>query len=303
MWFGPADRYLGGLAALMGRWDDAEGHYQVALALTERMPAPPMHARTQYDYARMLFRRDGRGDRQRALTLLAAAGEAARRIGMRVLLDQVLELKLEAQGVDSKDVLSSISSVASDAAREKTDLSPHAAPDGTITIMFTDIEDSTLLTDRMGDKRWVAVLREHNRLVREQLARHGGHEVKNRGDGFMVVFREPANALQCALAIQDALRRGRGDDGFAVRVRIGLHCGTAVSESGDFYGREVNFAARIADQAAGGEIVASSAIKTQLGTTVGKFGSARLVELKGFSGTHELWPVATAGKHGKGGST
>jgi class 3 adenylate cyclase/tetratricopeptide (TPR) repeat protein len=294
VWFGPADRYLGGLAALMGRWDDAEGHYQVALALTERMPAPPMHARTQHDYAGMLLRRDGPGDREHALSLLAAAGETAQRIGMRVLLDQVMGLKLEAQGVDAKDVLSSISSVASDAAHEKTDLSPHAAPDGTITIMFTDIEDSTLLTDRMGDKRWVAVLREHNRLVREQLALHGGHEVKNRGDGFMVVFRDPANALRCALAIQDALGRSDGGDDSAVRVRIGLHCGTAVSESGDFYGREVNFAARIADQAAGGEIVASAAIKAQLDAGNVEFGSARLVALKGFSGTHEIWAVEWA---------
>jgi class 3 adenylate cyclase len=68
-------------------------------------------------------------------------------------------------------------------------------------VMFTDIEDSTSLTERLGDVRWQTLLREHNDLVRRQIRAHGGYEVKTLGDGFMVAFASARRALHCAIAI------------------------------------------------------------------------------------------------------
>ena len=87
---------------------------------------------------------------------------------------------------------------------EKPDLRTHAAPDGTVTIMFSDIEDSTVLTERLGDQAWQELLRKHNALIREQLQAHEGYEVKTMGDGFMVAFQSAKKGLDCAIAIQRA---------------------------------------------------------------------------------------------------
>jgi class 3 adenylate cyclase len=77
--------------------------------------------------------------------------------------------------------------------------------------MFSDIEGSTEMTERLGDQRWMEVLREHNAIVREQIAAHAGFEVKSEGDGFMVAFQSAGKALECAAAIQKALsERNRG---------------------------------------------------------------------------------------------
>ena len=79
--------------------------------------------------------------------------------------------------------------------------------------MFSDIEDSTVLTERLGDQAWQELLRKHNALIREQLRAHDGYEVKTMGDGFMVAFQSAKKGLDCAIAIQrafaDAQRRRR----------------------------------------------------------------------------------------------
>jgi len=329
VWFGPADRYLGGLAALMERWTDAEGHFRDALALTGRMPAPPMHAQTQYDYARMLLRRDAAGDRARALALLRDAGEAAQRMGMRALLERVLTLKLEAQGVSSTDVMTSISAVATAVQRDKTDLRPLAAADGSVTIMFSDIEGSTSMNERLGDQRWMELLRAHNALISEQITAHDGEVVKTIGDAFMVSFQQPLKALRCAIAIQRAFTEaltpafgrpsptsgeGSRDVGVGaglappapndqaspptsrlsppIRVRIGIHTGTPVAEGGDYYGTDVTLAFRIADSAHGGEIVVSARVRELVeGATDVEFGEPRELELKGLSGKQKVYTV------------
>ena len=72
--------------------------------------------------------------------------------------------------------------------------------------MFSDIEGSTAMADRLGDTRFMDVLREHNAIIREQVKAHGGFEVKSEGDGFMVAFQSAGKALACAAAIQKALR-------------------------------------------------------------------------------------------------
>jgi class 3 adenylate cyclase len=187
----------------------------------------------------------------------------------------------------------SVDEVASTVTSERPSLRPGAAPDGTVTILFTDIEGSTALNERLGDVRWLELLRIHNRLVRDQVQAFQGFEVKSQGDGFMIAFPSARRAIECARAIQQAVAADLGDhpDG-PIRVRIGLHTGEALREDSDFYGRNVVVAARIADEARGGEILASAVVK-QLAESGGdvSFEDLREVELSGLTGTHEVYKV------------
>jgi len=242
---------------------------------------------------------------------------------MVTLVERALALKLRAQGLSSTDVKTSIDAVAATVYADKPDLRPHAAPDGTVTIMFSDIEGSTALAERLGDRRFIELLREHNALVRERLKAHGGFEVKSEGDGFMLAFQSARRALQCAIDIQRAFAErnaslpahpeplegraepqppahpstssARADRSVGVepiRVRIGLHTGEAIKEGDDFFGKHVNLAARVAGQAQGSEILVSSLLK-ELTESAGEFafGDGRAVALKGISGKHRLFEV------------
>ena len=166
------------------------------------------------------------------------------------------------------------------------------APSGPLTILFTDIEGSTALDERLGDQRWMELLRAHNALVREQVQAHGGFEVKFAGDSFMVAFQSARRALQCAIAIQRAFAQQNETAEEPIRVRIGLHTGEAIKQVDDFYGRHVNLAWRIADEAKGGEILVSSLVK-ELTDNVGdiEFGEGLEVELKGLQGKHRVFKV------------
>jgi class 3 adenylate cyclase len=128
------------------------------------------------------------------------------------------------------------------------------------TFMFTDIERSTLLLEALGDRDWDDLLRWHDRTLRDAMKSNGGQEVKHEGDGFFVAFDDPADAIDCAVSIQQQLARHRHDHGFSPRVRIGLHAGEAVERDGDFFGMVVNTTARVMSLAEGGEILASASI-------------------------------------------
>jgi class 3 adenylate cyclase len=149
------------------------------------------------------------------------------------------------------------------------------------------------MTERLGDRRWLELLREHNALVRSEVRAHGGFEVKAQGDGFMVAFSSARRALSCAIAIQRAFAAQDEEqmDG-AIRVRIGMHTGEAIRERDDFFGRNVILAARIAAQADGGEVLVSSLLK-ELTESSGDiaFGEAREVTLKGLSGSYRVHAV------------
>jgi class 3 adenylate cyclase len=176
---------------------------------------------------------------------------------------------------------------------ERPDLRPQASPEGVVTLLFTDIEGSTSMNDEIGDMRWIALLREHNEIVRERVAAHGGTEVKTIGDAFMVAFSSPRRAVLCAIDVQRAFAAyNREHDDAPLRIRIGLHAGEPVREGGDFYGKSVTLASRIADHARGGEILVSSLLKelTDSGGDI-ESGDARDAELKGFTGSQRLYAV------------
>jgi len=140
-------------------------------------------------------------------------------------------------------------------------------PEGTVTVLFTDVEGSTDLTTRRGDEAAQEILRVQRELVRQQVERHSGHEVKSLGDGFMVAFASARRAVACAVGIQRALeqhnRRQPLDQ--QVRVRIGLNTGEVIQEEADLFGEAVNAAARIAAKAKGGQILVSEAVRAVLG--------------------------------------
>jgi class 3 adenylate cyclase len=300
--YGSASRPLGLLASTMSRWEDAQRHFEDALQMHEKMGARPWVARTQHDYAGMLLRRDDPGDREKALELLTQALGTAQELGMKALVEKALALKLQAQGIDPSVSQSSIDAVAAAVYVDKPDLRQHAAPDGTVTILFTDIEGSTALAQRLGDKPYHALLTEHNRILREQLARHGGHEVKAVGDGFMVAFSSAVKALSSAVDIQRAFAErnarlsarpehveGRAEP---IHVRIGLNTGESIEEEGDYFGTAVTMAARIADKAKGGQILVSEVTRTVVGSLAGvEFQDAGRKQLKGIKGRQRLYEV------------
>jgi class 3 adenylate cyclase/tetratricopeptide (TPR) repeat protein len=146
-------------------------------------------------------------------------------------------------------------------------------PEGTVTVLFTDVEGSTDLTTRRGDEAAQAILRAQRELVRQQVEQHCGHEVKSLGDGFMVAFASARKAVACAVGIQRALEQhNRQHPDQQVQVRIGLNTGEAIQEEADLFGEAVNAAARIAAKAKGGQILVSETVR-------GVMGRAKDVEL------------------------
>ena len=293
---GAVDRYLGLLATTLGRYDDAIAHHEAALAIHERMRAAPWVARTRYDLAGALVARGAEFDRERALGLLNDALDAANTIGMTKLVEDVLKTKLELQGVRSTDsIMASIDIVAAGISVERPDLRKHASSDGTVAVLFSDIEGYTTMNERLGDVRTQELLRAHDALVRNAVTAHGGTVVKSAGDGYMIVFSDAQAAVACAVALQRAHEdHDFGLDVDTVRVRMGSHVGEVIREGDDFFGRTVILAARVAAQAVGGEILVSDTLAVSVGDLAEpgiKFGPPRGVELKGIRGTQTVHPL------------
>jgi class 3 adenylate cyclase len=166
------------------------------------------------------------------------------------------------------------------------------AADGTVTLMFSDIEGSTALNERLGDEAWLDLLKEHDGIVRREVRAHRGEVVKTQGDGFMVAFGAVPAAVSCAIEIQRALAQGDLARDPPVRVRIGLHTGEVTKQGRDLFGLNVAVAARVADEAAGGEILVSSAVKNLAARADGvHYGKGRRVQLKGISEAETVYPI------------
>jgi predicted ATPase len=130
-------------------------------------------------------------------------------------------------------------------------------PTGTLTLLFTDIEGSTRLLDELGE-RYVDVLAEHHRLLREAFERHGGVEANTQGDGFFVVFSSATAAVAAAAEAQRSLAAG------PVRVRMGLHTGEPALTGEGYVGIDVHRAARIGAAGHGGQVVVSETTRALL---------------------------------------
>jgi class 3 adenylate cyclase len=293
---GSAALYLGSLARMLGRLDDAWAHLERALRFNRRMGARPSVARTQFEHARVHLVRNQPGDHEQALRLLRESLATASELGMRFLVQRARALLLRVGGGEDASAIDrtdsgSINAIAAAAVTEWHALGAHAAPDGTLTILFSDVVGSTALFDELGDLRAQVILDEHNAIVRHHVASQRGVEIKSTGDGFMVVFSSARRGLLCAIGIQRALAANAERAGSpAVRVRMGLHVGEPINLTTDLSGKAVIVAARIAATAGGGEILVSSTLR-ELTESAGDllFEEAGEVELKGLSGTFHLY--------------
>ncbi len=160
-------------------------------------------------------------------------------------------------------------------------------PEGTVTVLFTDIEDSTSLVDRLGDERAREVFRAHDRLVREAVEQAGGTEVEQEGDAFMLAFAGARPAVSCAVESQRAIAASD----LPLRIRAGLNTGEVIAEERGYFGRAVFLAARVTGEAQGGEILVSEVTRNLVGDHDVHFRERGARPLKGLPGTHRLYEV------------
>jgi class 3 adenylate cyclase len=172
---------------------------------------------------------------------------------------------------------------------------------GVITMMFTDIVDSTRVKHQVGDLPYFAALNRHNGAVGECIARHAGHELKTIGDSFFIAFTDPGGAVECATQIQQTLAETPIIVGDAsISVRIGLHTGTPivyrddVSGRTDLSGTDVDKAARVESIARGGQVLISE--QTRVLTDRRAVHDWGFWELKGLAG-QRIFEILYPGKH------
>jgi class 3 adenylate cyclase len=157
------------------------------------------------------------------------------------------------------------------------------------TVLFTDVADSTAMAERMGDRRWGRLLEQHGADVRQLLSVHRGHEVKSTGDGFLMKFDLPEDALRCAAAVVDAGRR------LGLAIRAGVHTGEIELAGDDLRGVEVHLAARVMATADPGETLASSTTRDLVAGTDLVLEEKGSFTLKGISGARTLYRLRPAG--------
>ena len=170
-------------------------------------------------------------------------------------------------------------------------------PSGTVTLLFTDMEGSTRLLERLGD-RYREVLGEHRRLLRAAFGQFEGREVGSEGDSFFVAFARASDAVAAAAQAQRALAGHRWPDGVALRVRMGIHTGEPTVDGGDYVGLVVHRAARICAAGHGGQVLCSQATRELLGAELpAGVGLRELGEhrLKDLTQPQRLWQLVIAG--------
>ena len=156
------------------------------------------------------------------------------------------------------------------------------------TIMFTDLEGSTTLTQRIGDEPAQAVLRSHDAIVRSALAANSGREIKHTGDGIMAAFDAPSAAIECAINIQ----RKVTTENLAARVRIGINAGEPVAEGDDLFGTAVQLARRICDHGEGGDILVANVVRELAAGKGFAFADRGEAVLKGFEDATRVYAVS-----------
>lgn len=243
----------------------------------------------------VVSRRQLTGTRRELERALADKGRRRRRFGVAPFA-----IRTAFQTADSlinkgigATVRNSIEDLAGWAKVERPDLARMTA-DGDIVVVFSDIEGSTARNEELGDRGWMKLLERHNRLITKQVEIHGGHVVKNQGDGFMIAFSDAGQAIRCGIRVQEALSENP-DRWNQIRVRMGVHVGSSVRRGDDLFGLNVAMAARVAGQAEGGEILVSEPVRDAVDEAYDiSLGTPREVALKGMSGSHQLYPVELA---------
>lgn len=164
---------------------------------------------------------------------------------------------------------------------------PDVEPDRILaTVLLTDIVDSTKQASELGDRRWRTLLDQHDDLVRQEISRFRGREVKSLGDGFLATFDGPARAVRCATAIIDGARS------LGLQIRCGLHTGEIELKTQDIAGIAVHIAARIAALAEGGQVLVSRTVRDLVAGSNLRLEDRGSYALKGLSESMPLFAVA-----------
>jgi pimeloyl-ACP methyl ester carboxylesterase len=220
--------------------------------------------------------------------LLHATNDRAVDIGgCRYMAEQIPGAKLvELPGPDHAPFLSDADLVLDEIEEFLTGIRHGAEADRVLaTVLFTDIVGATDRAARLGDRRWHDLLDSHNAVVRRELARFRGREVKTAGDGFLATFDGPARAVRCACAILD------GVHAIGLDVRTGLHTGECEVMGDDIGGIAVHIGARVAALAGSGEALVSSTVKDLVAGSGLSFSDRGSTGLKGVPGEWHLFAV------------
>src|SRR5436305_14925459 len=165
--------------------------------------------------------------------------------------------------------------------------------EGTVTIMFTDVEESTRLLSTRGFTTSHEIMKAYETIIDEKVGQHAGRRIKGLGDGFMISFGSARHGVECAIDIQRAIAEySKQNPERKLKIRIGLNTGEVVEEAGDIFGAAVNVAARVAGKAKGGEILVSEIVRQLVGPTSElKFEFRGRYKLKGFPDRWRLHQV------------
>jgi class 3 adenylate cyclase len=196
--------------------------------------------------------------------------------------------EIAVQNIASEYMANAIDRLTAALEADRPDLGLLFGVEGAVTLMFTDIEASTATNQALGDERWAVVLRQHNTVLRDATEASSGKVIRFLGDGFLLAFPTARQAVECAVAIQGALRQALSE--WPVRVRMGLHLAEPIRDEGDFLGHDVAYAARVGEAARGQEILVSAVVRTALDGAFA-FDGPRALEFKGFDGTHDVYAV------------
>jgi class 3 adenylate cyclase len=205
----------------------------------------------------------------------------------RYMAEEIPHAKLvELTGADHLFFVGDIDPVLEETEEFLTGARPLREPDRELaTVMFTDIVDSTSRAAEMGDSRWRDLLSRHDELMRRELERHRGREVKTMGDGFLATFDGPARAIRCACSAADAVRE------LGIEIRAGLHTGEVEVIGDDIGGIAVNIGARVGSAAGPGEVLVSRTVTDLVAGSGIEFAERGSRELKGVPGEWQLYAV------------
>ncbi|RCK04123.1 hypothetical protein TH5_21815, partial [Thalassospira xianhensis MCCC 1A02616] len=160
-------------------------------------------------------------------------------------------------------------------------------------LMFTDIVNSTQMTQQLGDVGAQQMVHIHNQIVRTALINNYGKEVKHMGDGIMAVFPSSASSVEAAIEIQRNMAQHNGRDELKFQIRIGINAGEAITEENDLFGSVVQLAARVCAQAGGDEILVSQNVKDTYAGSRAAFTSKGTRQMKGFAEPIEVFAATS----------
>jgi len=232
-----------------------------------------------------------------------SAGRELRQAVEAGLLQTIRYPQGEAGFKGSQDLLRAVAEGLGQPVNASTPLTPETIigslavgqTEGTVTIMFTDVEGSTRLLSTRGFTESHEIMRAYETIIDEKVSDHAGRRIKGLGDGFMISFGSVRHGVECALDIQRSITEySKQNPERKVRVRIGLNTGEVVEEAGDIFGAAVNVAARVAGKARGGEILVSDVVRQLVGpVSEMTFAYRGRYKLKGFPDRwrlHEVTP-------------